>query len=213
MTLMPLTRSTEWVTDVQPHPGRRLTEEEFVAWVRPKTRAEWVDGEVIIMAPDNNEHSDLVGFLSAVLRIIARRTDAGEVRGQDFAVRFPAQKRRRVPDLLFIRKSRTRLLQPNHLEGPADLMLEIISPDSVGRDYTEKFGEYAAAGVKEYWIVDPLEKRLVAYALTRSKQFKPMPETGGLLRSKVLPPFALKLEWLFPKPADEIEVLRELGVL
>ena len=213
MTLMPITRPSGGSSDTQRHPGRRMTEEEFVAWVRGKTRAEWVDGEVIIMAPDSNEHSDLVGFLLAVLRITARRTDAGEVRGQDFTMRMATQKRRRTPDILFIRKSRKALLRPNHLEGAPDLALEIISPDSVGRDYTEKFGEYATAGVKEYWIVDPLEERLVAYRLTRSKGFEPITAKDGLIRSKVLPPFGLKPAWLFPHPADEIDVLRELGVL
>jgi hypothetical protein len=47
----------------------------------------------------------------------------------------------------------------------------------------------------------------------RSGEFKAMRATRGLLRSKVLPAFALKHGWLFPRPANEIEVLRELGVL
>ena len=42
--------------DGKPHPGRRMTEQEFAEWVDAKTRAEWVDGEVIIMPPDSDEH-------------------------------------------------------------------------------------------------------------------------------------------------------------
>lgn len=41
-------KQTEDAEDQKPHPGRRMTEEEFVAWCGPKTRAEWVDGEVTL---------------------------------------------------------------------------------------------------------------------------------------------------------------------
>lgn len=213
MTLMPITRRAHATSEIQRHPGRRMTEEEFVAWVRPKTRAEWVDGEVIIMAPDSNEHSRLVLFLGRLLAIVAEETDAGTTRGPEFTVRFGPQRRRRLPDILFISKPRMDLIRPYHLEGAPDLIFEVVSHESVDRDYRDKFEEYAAADVKEYWVADPLRRRLTAYSLTRSKRFRPVRPTAGLLRSKVLPRFGLKSEWLFPHPTRTIDVLRELGVL
>lgn len=54
--------------------GRRMTEEEFLAWCDQDTRAEWVDGEVVMMAPVSDPHSDLVGWLGSLLRIFVELT-------------------------------------------------------------------------------------------------------------------------------------------
>lgn len=46
-------------------------------------------------------------------------------------------------------------MKETYLDGPADLVVGIVSPDSVGRDRGEKFYEYAQGGVPEYWLIDP----------------------------------------------------------
>ena len=53
-------------------------------------------------------------------------------------------------------------LTPERLLGPADLVVELISDNSVTRDRRDKFGEYAAAGVPEYWLFDPRPHRQTA---------------------------------------------------
>ena len=40
-----------------------------------------------------------------------------------------------------------------YLDGPADLVVEIVSPESAGRDRGEKYYEYEAAGIPEYWLL------------------------------------------------------------
>ena len=47
-------------------------------------------------------------------------------------------------------------------ESPPLLIVEVVSPDSVKRDYRHKRSEYAALEVPEYWIVDPLEANFSA---------------------------------------------------
>ena len=42
-------------------------------------------------------------------------------------------------------------------------MLEVVSPSSVMKDYVKKAAKYEAAGVKEYWIIDPVEKRVLTF--------------------------------------------------
>ncbi len=39
--------------------------------------------------------------------------------------------------------------------GMADLVIEVVSDDSVARDRADKFYEYQTAGIQEYWIIDP----------------------------------------------------------
>src|SRR5437867_2222804 len=123
------------VSDQKPHPGRRMTEEEFVAWCEDKTRAEWVDGEVIVMAPDHTEHNDLNGWLGTVLRIFVEDHDLGQVFISTVHVRLVTQRRRRMPDLIFIAKANLGQIQRTYVEGGPDLALEIVSPDSQSRDW------------------------------------------------------------------------------
>ena len=161
-------RREEWMTvqappirkrvedDVQRPPRRRMTEREFVAWSRPPTRAEWIDGKVIVMSPASYDH----------------------VRLNDWP----------------------------------DLVIEIVSPDSESRDWREKYEEYERAGVREYWIIDPMSQYIEVYVLIRGK-YRQLKEQDGKLVSRVLPGFFLKIEWLWRDPLPvELDVLRELGV-
>jgi Uma2 family endonuclease len=52
---------------VPTHPGRRMTEEEFVTWCGADVKAEWVDGEVVVMSPASLPHVRLTRLLLAVL--------------------------------------------------------------------------------------------------------------------------------------------------
>src|SRR5205807_2577326 len=106
------------------------------------------------------------------------------------------QRRRRVPDLLFVEKSRLHLLQKNHLEGAPDAAFEIISPDSIARDWREKYADYQAAGVREYWILDPAVPRFDVYSLGGDGQFHTIALQDGKVASVVLPGFYFRPEWL-----------------
>jgi len=191
-----------------------MTEEEFVAWCDEDIRAEWVDGEVIIMSPANDDHEDLFGWLLSVLRLHVRHRDAGFIRGGNTQIRLAAQRRRRIPDILFIEKSRRDIVRRNHIEGPPDLAIEIVSPDSQSRDRREKFFEYQAGGVREYWIIDPLSEKVELYSLSGDGTYQLIPPSGDTIGSCVLPGFVLQVEWLWEltRPS-EVEVLRQLGVI
>jgi Uma2 family endonuclease len=60
----------------------------------------------------------------------------------------------RIPDILFVAREHRDRIESLRLNGPADLIVELISPESVRRDRVEKLHEYAAAGVLEYWLID-----------------------------------------------------------
>ena len=123
-------------------PDKRMTEAEFEAWYRgfEQVRAEWVDGEVVVMSPVNLGHMRLGEFLFRVLGDFVEAHDLGEVHGAEFLCRFQAGSRlvQRLPDLWFVVKDRLPLLQSTYLNGAPDLVIEIVSPDSLSRDYREK---------------------------------------------------------------------------
>jgi Uma2 family endonuclease len=189
-----------------------MSEEQFVDWCDEDVRAEFVDGQVIVMSPDSLVHTRLFKFLLKVLDTFVLRRDLGEVLGPNFQIRIRAGLRR-VPDLLFVSKGRLHLLQSNHLEGAPDVAFEIVSPDSVARDRREKLREYESAGVREYVIIDPQQQVVDLYRLLEGKYFK-VQSDSGVLRSAIISGFWLKEELLWQEPLpDPIEVLRELGVL
>jgi len=197
-----------------PNEPLRMTEEEFVAWCDEDTWAEWVDGEVIVASPASIHHVRIAKLLLKILDTLVEQKGLGEVFGPEAMIRLAGLRRRRMPDLFFIANERLSLLRPNHFEGAPDLIVEIVSPDSVSRDWRVKYLEYERAGVREYWVVDPLAGQVEAYALGEDGQYAPIEEKDGALDSVVIPGLYLRPEWLWqvPRP-DSIEILRELGVL
>lgn len=199
----------------RPLPGVRVTEKEFEArYWDEDLNAEWVDGEVIVMAPVSGEHSDLNIWLLRLFCEFVDHHDLGIVRAIEFQIRLAAVRQRRNPDVLFISKSRLSKLRPTYLEGAPDLAMEIVSPDSVARDWREKHEAYEASGVREYWIVDPTQKRVEAYALGRGKRYSLIdPDGQGRIRSKVLRGLYIRPEWLWQSPLPKLStVLKELGL-
>ena len=195
-------------------PNERMTEAEFVAWAfsDEDIRAEWEDGKVILMAPVSDAEDDLNNWLVSVLRIFAEARELGVVKGSNFFVRFATQRRRRLPDVLFISRAREHLIRPTCLEGAPDAAFEIVSSDSQTRDRRKKFQEYEKAGVREYWMIDPVSETLEAYSLKRGKYVE-IEEDSGAIRSSVIPSFYLKHGWLFRRPLPKIlTILKEFGV-
>src|SRR2546423_980200 len=94
-----------------PVPGVTMTESEFVDWCPEPLRAEWVDGKVILMSPANVDHDELSIFFIRLLGEYVETHNLGAI-FQNVFVRFPTQRRRRVPDLLFVSKSRADIIHP-----------------------------------------------------------------------------------------------------
>jgi Uma2 family endonuclease len=183
--------------------AEKITYEEFLEKY-VDVHAEWVDGEVITLMTASDKHQDLVRWLIAILSIFIEAYDLGWLRLAPFNMYMPHLNRGREPDILFVTKERLSIVQPSHLAEAADLVIEIVSPESIDRDRNQKFGEYEAAGVREYWLIDP-ERQQADSAVLDEK---------GLFRSTVLSGFWLKVDWLWQEPLPKVlAVAGELGLL
>jgi Uma2 family endonuclease len=192
-----------------------VTFEEFLAWADEDTWAEWVDGEVVLLTPASTRHQIVSRFLSDLLGNFALLRGLGVVLPPPYLVKLPPPVNRgREPDLVFVAADRSDLLKPTYCDGAPNLVVEVTSPESFARDRGEKFVEYEAAGVKEYWLVDPDRRQAEFYVLGEDGRYHPVPAQAGVYRSRVLPGLALKLEWLWqdPPPAG-VAALREMGVI
>lgn len=69
------------------------------------------------------------------------------------------------PDILFVSDARKEIIKPERIDGPCDLVIEIISPTTRRRDSLEKMELYRKAGIPHYWLIDPDENNLEAFFL------------------------------------------------
>jgi Uma2 family endonuclease len=177
--------------------------------------AEWLDGEVILLMTASDKHQDLVDWLIAILRMFVETYDLGWIRSAPFNMQMPHLGRGREPDILFVTKERVYIVQSSNLSEAADLVIEIVSPDSVERDRGSKFVEYEAAGVHEYWLIDPDRQQAEFYQLTEAGRYRLVfPSDDDIFHSTVLTNFWLKIDWLWQEPLPKVlAVAGELGLL
>ena len=138
------------------------TSEDY--WNLPEEeRAELINGKFYDMAPPSRIHQKLVFSISRIIgNYIADHHGSCEVYPAPFAVNLDADDKDWVePDVSVI-------CDPNKLtdrgcSGAPDLIFEIVSPASRKMDYGLKNTVYSDAGVREYWIVDPVKEKVVVY--------------------------------------------------
>jgi len=193
----------------------RMTYEEFLDWADEDTWAEWVDGEVIILSPASLLHQALDTFLLSVLTSFVSFRDLGIVLGPPFQMKTGPDLPGREPDVIFVAREHLDRLRDVYLDGPADLVVEIVSPDSRTRDSQDKLHEYEEGGVPEYWVLDPFRREAKFYQLGEDGSYYLVaPDENGVYESAVLKGLRLKVDWLWQKPLPRLpEVFKELGLI
>ena len=174
--------------------------------------AEWVDGEVHLYMSVTNPHQRLVNFLNALLTFSVDLARAGEVQTAPYAMAAVLGGPGREPDLMFIATDHESRVTRSHLMGPPDLVVEVVSDDSVRRDFRTKRAEYESAGVGEYWIIDSREGHrgeALFLVLTDGKYVAASPQ-GGVYRSRAVPGFWLRTEWLAQERPNALAAFREI---
>ena len=191
----------------------RMSYDDFLAFADEDTHAEWVNGEVTVFVSTSRIHQDVLGFLYVLLSWFSRRGDLGRVLTAPFAMRVVELGWSREPDLLFVGREHLDRLTEMRLLGPADLVVEVVSDESERRDYEEKRLAYQAAGIPEYWLLDPRPNRHQAWFLqldaNRVYQTAALDERGRF-HSVVLPGFWLDPTWLWQDPLPDPDALKPL---
>jgi len=120
-----------------------------------------------------------------------------------FQMRLPTSGRE--PDVLFAATEHLDRVRSTRVEGPADLVVEIMSPESRARDRGEKFYEYQAGGVGEYWLIDPDTRRAEFYQLDDAGIYQAvLPGPDGFYHARELAGLRLRVACLWQDPLPEL---------
>jgi Uma2 family endonuclease len=110
----------------------------------------------------------------------------------------------RKPDVLFVKREHLDRLKETYLDGPADLAIEVLSPESVGRDRGDKFFEYERAGIPEYWLIDPATHRAEFYQVGEAGVYQLIaPDAESIYHSAQVEGFWLRVAWLWQEPKPD----------
>ena len=126
-------------------------------------RAELIDGQIVNMAPPSPFHQELVMELSAAIRQHIKKNGGNcKVYPAPLAVNLHADDKTWVePDISVICDNNK--INSRGCEGPPDWIIEIVSPSSTKTDYIIKLFKYRSAGVREYWIINPMKQVVQTY--------------------------------------------------
>jgi Uma2 family endonuclease len=184
-----------------------MSYKEYLAWHGEEgNTGEWIEGEVIPFVPPGLRHQAVLGFLHVLLHVFVEQGKLGRLIVAPFEMWLPKLNRSREPDLLFLSAEHADRLDAQRLEGPADLVVEILSPESTVRDRRDKLAEYAAAGIPEYWIVDPRPGResFELLTLTDEGYFALIPaSSSGRISSKKLAGLEIDPAWIRQDPLPD----------
>jgi Uma2 family endonuclease len=184
-------------------PDGVYTYADYLLW-QFEERVELLRGRIAQMAAPSRLHQKISGNLYRILSNATWRSPC-EVYMVPFDVRLPhySQKKNKEvqtvvqPDLCVI-------CDPEKLDdrgciGAPDLMVEVISPGNSKREMRDKFEIYREAGVREYWIISPIEKTVQVYQLNEADQYiglRPFVD-DDVLTTPVIPGLTIDLSEVF----------------
>jgi Uma2 family endonuclease len=187
-------RPTHEIVDLFPAQGD-WTEEEYLA-LDTNRLIELSDGKLEVLPMPSDFHQLIIGRLAVALFAFVTAKRLGQVRFAPLRVRLGSGKFRE-PDLMFVAAAHDDRRGEQYWQPP-DLAVEVISPDDPRRDRVVKRREYAQAGIREYWLIDPaaatVEVQVLhgqGYKLARTLK------AGDELTSAQLPGFVLAVAELF----------------
>lgn len=143
------------------------------------TLAQLIQNQIVMSPAPSDAHQVVVGEIYAALLHHAKKHKLGEVRIAPYDV-YLNRRNAFQPDIIFIATENVHKIQSNGLYGAPDLVIEVLSPATWRFDKEDKLHEYERSGVKEYWMVDPVEKSTEGFRLV-GDEFQPLPVEAGSL--------------------------------
>ncbi|CAN5667341.1 hypothetical protein BH20ACI4_BH20ACI4_15230 [soil metagenome] len=192
--------------------SQKLTYEEFLHKYDGQY-AEYVDGDIINNMSVTEKHDFLTNFLSTILTLYISTKKLGRICAEPYQMKMVLEGKikGREPDIFFVATENFDRIKEQYFEGAADLVIEVISPESVMRDTQDKFEEYEKAGVKEYWTIDPNTRTANFYGFDENNKYKMLPiSADGIFESRVIENLWIDTNWLWQETLPNLmDILKE----
>ena len=143
--------------DVSTMPLPSITWQDVQQMPDDGNRYEAIEGDLYVTPAPTFRHQRVSWRLGKALDRLLEEPGHGVVVQAPFGVEFPATGEGVQPDFLFVSEARRGIISNASISGAPDLVVEILSPSTAGRDRGLKLRLYERQGVREYWIVDPDE--------------------------------------------------------
>ena len=182
------------------NPAVKLTYDDFVLFPDDGKRHELIDGEHYVTPSPNRKHQKISGNLFLLIGTWLEQHPIGQIYFAPFDVIFTMFDVVE-PDLIYMSNERAaRVLTDANVKGAPELVVEIGSEGTRGRDETIKRRLYERAGVSEYWVVDPEIDVVRVYRRGTDGFKRPIEltaEDNDVLTTPLLPGLSLPLARIF----------------
>ncbi|RWR13668.1 Uma2 family endonuclease [Siminovitchia fortis] len=139
-----------------------LTYDDYAS-IDDGNRYELAAGQLVLMSPGPSVTHQMISF--EMQKAIARSCESDYIILNAPLDVILAPDEVRQPDLVLVQRQRIDIISNRGIEGPPDLVVEILSPSTIKRDKIDKLKTYAAYHIPEYWIVEPKTGTLEQYVL------------------------------------------------
>jgi Uma2 family endonuclease len=182
----------------KPEENQHFTYADYLEWEGPE-RYQLINGEAFMMSSPTVEHQTISGetfrqfanfLVGKPCKVFAAPLDVRpfpeEDRGDDTVVQ---------PDLLVVCDSAK--LSKGSVDGPPDLVIEIVSPSNGQKELFLKFQVYLDAGVREYWVIEPEGKKVQVHVLENGHFISSAYKEDAVVPVSILPPLSIDLKTLW----------------
>ncbi|MEK7747739.1 MAG: Uma2 family endonuclease [Nitrospirota bacterium] len=172
-----------------------LTYDDYAAIPNDGKRYEIIEGDILMSPAPRPKHQKAIGNLYWVIRTYLEEHPIGEIYLSPIDV-ILSYTNVVQPDLLFLSEKKRHLVGERGIEGPPDLIVEVLSPTTEKTDRITKSNLYAKFGVSHYWLIDPETKQLEMFRLFRG-HFRSLPPPKGKVTSDLFDGISFNLADLF----------------
>lgn len=181
---------------------------QFYNGLNEDTKAEFIDGEIVMHSPTLDRHNEAVYLLTKLVGTFADINSLGIVRSQKALIQLTRNDYE--PDICFFSNKKAKKIHANTLLYPApDFVVEVLSLSTVKFDKEIKFNDYELHGIEEYWIIDPSKKEVEQYLLIRGKYQLEQKIKSGNIISRVIKGFEIPVKAIFSSKTN-LEILKQL---
>jgi Uma2 family endonuclease len=176
--------------------AERKKRQHFYEIVEENKKMEFINGEIIFHSLVKKQHNSATKLICVLLQTFVAKHQLGFVGVEKTMVSLTRNDYE--PDVCFFGSEKAKNFKKNQVQFPApDLVVEVLSDSTEKHDRETKFQDYAAHGVREYWIVDAERETIEQYFLQDEKYELLLKAKDGKIESTVLPDFKIPIQVIF----------------